>query len=202
MKNSLLRTAALAIAATLAGCASGPGPGEAYRTEVTRFHLGGQFARGPISVEPIDPTQAGSLEFRAQAAAVSRELARLGWTVVPGVGQAEQVATVYIERGTREALARRSPVSVGVGGSTGSFGSGVGLGLGFNLGGNRDRGVVATMMEVRLKRRSDGTAFWEGRAIDEAPADDPTVGPAAIDRLTYALFRDFPGVSGETIRVE
>jgi hypothetical protein len=47
-------------------------------------------------------------------------------------------------------------------------------------------------LAVRLQRRSDGTAIWEGRA--QAPAMAP-------DRLARALFQGFPGESGRTIRV-
>ena len=109
----------------------------------------------------------------------------------------------HVERGTRESLRQRSPVTVGVGGGTGSYGSGVGLGVGFGLGGGGSREMIGTLMEVRIKRRSDGTVFWEGRAATEARADSPMAQPAAaVEKLADALFRDFPGESGRTIRVE
>src|SRR3546814_9667223 len=114
MKALFSRACALAFVASLAACASNPA---SRGVEVTRFHLGQQpIARGQIVVEPINPAAAGSIEFRTHAASVARELARLGWTVVGTVGQSEQVATVHVDRGTRETLQRRSPVSVGVGG--------------------------------------------------------------------------------------
>jgi hypothetical protein len=57
------------------------------------------------------------------------------------------------------------------------------------------RGAGAPL-SVRIKRRSDGTLFWEGRAMD------PTgTGSANAATLASALFRDFPGESGRTIRV-
>ena len=54
---------------------------------------------------------------------------------------------------------------------------------------------------MRIKRRSDGTVFWEGRATMEArvgTADSDRV--VAVNRLAQALFQDFPGESGRTIR--
>ena len=58
------------------------------------------------------------------------------------------------------------------------------------------------MIEVRIKRRSDGTIFWEGRASTEARPGAPEAQPvAAVEKLAAALFQDFPGESGRTIRL-
>jgi hypothetical protein len=205
MKVLFSRACAIALVASLGACATNPAD---RGVEVTRFHLGQQpIARGQITVEPVNPADAGALEFRTYAAPVERQLARLGWNVVGAVGQSEQVATVHVERGTRETIGRGgSSVNVGVGGHTGGWGSGVGVGVGLGLGsllGGGSCDVVGTLMEVRIKRRSDGTVFWEGRAFTEACVDSPEAQPAiAAEKLAEALFRDFPGESGRTIRVE
>lgn len=184
--------------ASLAACNTTGKPS----ANVTRFHLGQPIARGQIAVEAADPAMATGPEFRTYAAAVERQLARLGWPVVQTVGQSEQVALIDVQRGSREMLDQRGPVSVGVGGGTGGWGSGVGVGVGFNLGGGGSRERIGTMLSVRIKRRSDGTVFWEGRAVTEARGDSPEADPAvAVERLAEALFRDFPGESGRTIRV-
>jgi hypothetical protein len=201
MKAVFARSATLLLAATLAGCASSGGGWRG--ADVTRFHLGQPVARGQIAVEPFSTGDPTSPEFRTYAAAVERELARLGWNVVDTVGQSEQVALVEIERGSYQGAPRRSPVSVGVGGGTGSYGGGVGVGVGINLGGGKSGRVEAVMLQVRIKRRSDGTVFWEGRAETAARADRPEGQPVVIaDRLAEALFRDFPGQSGQSIRVK
>jgi hypothetical protein len=198
MKAVFLRGCALALAASLAACTTS---GARRDVEVTRFHLGQPVASGQIAVEPFEPGAANSLEFQTYAAAVERQLTRLGWTVVRTVGQSEQVAMVDMSQGTRERLGRRSPVTVGVGGTTGGWGSGVGGGISVGLGG-RPAAVVLTQLEVRIKRRSDGTVFWEGRATGEAGVNRPEAQPAvAADRLAEALFEGFPGNSGQTIRV-
>jgi hypothetical protein len=199
MNAHVTRACLIAMVASLSACATNPA---ARGVDVTRFHLGQPIARGQIALEPIDPARAGTLEFRTYADPVARRLAALGWSVVGAVGQSEQVATVHVERGGSDGGGGGSPVHVGVGGSTGSYGGGVGLGLGIGLGGGRCD-TVGTSMEVRIKRRSDGTVFWEGRGITEACVGSPEAQPAAAaEKLAEALFRDFPGESGRTIRVE
>jgi hypothetical protein len=186
-------------ALALAGCATKPA------TQVTRFHLNQPIARGQIVVEPMVAAERNSLEFRNYASIVGAELARLGFAEAPGLAPSEQVAALMVERGSRETLARSSGVSIGLGG--GSFGrrSGVGVGGGvsFPIGGNRPQEVVMTRLTVQIKRRSEGTVIWEGRAETAAKSSAPEAQPAAaVQRLASALFRDFPGPSGRTIAVK
>lgn len=202
MKAVFLRFGAAAAALSLSACATTE---REAPSQVTRFHLGQPVARAQIAIEAVDPADQNSLEFRTYADAVARQLTRLGWTVV-GSAQSEQIALINVEQGSREALAQRSPVSIGVGGSTGNWGwgggSGVGVGVGIPVGGSRSREIVGTQLEVRIKRRSNGEIFWEGRAMTEARADDPLAQRTmAVEKLADALFRDFPGESGRTISV-
>jgi hypothetical protein len=195
----------LLIALLLGGCqTTDQGRGVQQGASVTRFHLGQPIARGQIAVEPADPAMGNSLEFSQQAAPIERELRRLGWTVAPGNRNTEQVATIRVEQGSREAQRSRSGLSIGVGGGTGGYRSGVGVGVGATIpvGGSRSGEIVVTELSVRIQRRSDATAFWEGRAEMEARADSPLAGAAAaVDVLAEALFRDFPGDSGQTVLV-
>lgn len=201
MKAILLRACAIATLSGLAACAT-PG-GSPSPVDVTRFHLGQQNARSTIVVEPVDAADRNGLQFASDRAAVERELARLGWTVVPASGQSEQIALIDVEQGTRAAMARRSPISIGIGGSTGGWNSGVGAGINFGLGGGGKGEVVATLLEVSIRRRSDSTVFWEGRAQTEGRVGtiDGDRG-LVVQKLAEVLFRDFPGESGRTIRVK
>ncbi len=192
---------ALSGLALLSGCMTDGGP---TPPSVTRFHLGQPIARAVIAVEPGDPADASSLEFDAIADAVGRELTRLGWTVQKGNARSEQVAIVTVNQESRIAP-RRSGFSVGIGGGTGSYGrrGGVGVGGGVNIPvGRTTNRLGATQLAVRIQRRSDATVAWEGRADYEARAGTSDAArAAAADRLAAALFRDFPGESGRTIRV-
>jgi hypothetical protein len=177
------------MAASLAGCSTSGGGGAAGGAEVARFHLGEQVARSQIAIEPFDRADSNSPEWPAYAAAVERHLARLGWTVVRTVGQSEQVALIDVTQGSREAIAAQTSARIG-------------RGLAPAAAAGSSAGIVATLLEVGIKRRSDGTVFWEGRAVGEARTGSAEAAPsAAVERLASALFRDFPGESGRTIRI-
>lgn len=200
--NSMLTKALLlGTALALAGCAS-----QGQETRVTRFHLGQPIAPGQLAVEPRDPTRARDLEFQTYARLVQREFDRLGFGIAPDLSRSELVAVTDVERAWRPAgEARGSSVSIGVGGGSGGGwhgGSSVGLGgsVSFPIGKAKQPMDVLTRLSIQLKRRSEGTVIWEGRAETSARDGSPAAHPeAAVARLATALFRDFPGRSGETI---
>lgn len=178
--KAIFQGAMLLAAASLAGCSTfaGGGGASASGADVTRFHLGQPIARSSIAVEPFEPADANSPEFRNYSNAVAQQLARLGWTVSNAPGQSEQVALIDVTQGAA------SRMRVGAGASV------------------RPTEATATQLEVRIKRRSDGTVFWEGRAADVNRGQaSPAQRATAVQRLAEALFRDFPGESGRTIRL-
>ncbi|WP_133366128.1 DUF4136 domain-containing protein [Qipengyuania sediminis] len=189
----------LALPLMLAACATPQGP-----IEVTRFTAPDGVARlgqGTVFVESA-PGTADGLEAAPYKAAVAAELTRLGYRESTRA-EAGQIAQVRVERFAQSAEGRRSPVSVGVGGSTGTYGSGVGLGVGINLGGGA-RPTTGTQLAVTLRdARTGGTNLWEGRAeiatTDRSPLAERGRNAQALAR---ALFRDFPGRSGETVRIK
>ena len=191
MKTAFVRSAPLLLAAALAACAGG-GARErpvAGGVDVARFHLGEPVARAQIAIEPFDKADGNRPEFPAYSAAVARQLTRLGWTVVPTTTQSEQIALIDLEQGSREAVAALSAARIGRG-VAGAAPAGT------------SADVTASLLEVAIRRRSDGTVFWEGRAVDEAPTGSAEAArTAVVERLAGALFRDFPGESGRTIRV-
>lgn len=198
---ALLAAAALGV---LSGCATPAGP-----IEVTRFSRPelATTARGSISVVPAFSAGADSLEFRSYAAAISQELARLGYSDAPG---SATIAVVDVQRQV-ESTERRSNsgVSVGLGGSTGGGGwhrggggLGLGVGVGFDLGGG-PKPRIETILNVTIRDRQTNVSLWEGRARLVAPQGSPLANSQlGAAKMAQALFQGFPGRSGETIQVK
>lgn len=194
LRTSLSTVALLALAA----CAAQTPP-----VEVTRFHLDRAIERGSIVVEAAPGGDPKSLEFGTYAAAVTRELQRIGYTPSEQLSTSLYVASVSISRDTRTGMARRSPVTIGIGGGSGGYGGGVGGGISFGLGKGGSGDVIVTQLSVQLKRRADQGIVWEGRAQAETRESAAAAQPGiAADRLAIALFGDFPGESGRTISVK
>lgn len=171
--------------------------------EVTRFtgSAPAQLGSGTISVRPAPGSAGATLEFAAYEQAVAAELEKLGYSVM-AEGVTAQVAEVRVAREQLAPEQRRGPVSVGVGGSTGSYGSGLGVGIGLDLSGPK-KPVIDTELGVVIRDNGTGQSLWEGRAAFGASADSEfTQRQAAATRLASALFSGFPGESGATIEVK
>jgi hypothetical protein len=191
--------APLAAAIVLAGCTQTI----VSPVSVTRF-VGAQPARlgqGPIAVRPAPGAPGTLADFEAFQDAVAAGLARLGYRVVAG-DSAAQVAEVRVLRTLERPVRGRGPVSVGVGGETGSYGSGVGLGLGIDLTPPPPE-VASTQMGVVIRDTASGQSLWEGRAEFSASRNTPYASAqATAQKMADALFSGFPGRSGETIEVK
>ena len=146
-----------------------------------------------IAIEPFD-------HGRRQQPRISQLCRRGGARAEParldgraGNAQSEQVALVDLEQGSREAM-RRAPVSVGVGGGTAAVGGGVGAASARPPVGSVHQ-IVTDCSKSRIKRRSDGTVAWEGRAVDEAarPAAREPLGRRPSTGLPRRCFGTSPG---------
>ena len=189
---------ALIAATALAGCVAPVGP-----VEVTRFHdpaRAAMLGQGTISVVAAPGEDTDSLELRAYRLAVRQQLQALGYGTGTDAGSA-QIAEVRVTRNVYRPE-RGSPVSVGGGASTGSYGTGVGLGVAIDLSG-QPKEQVTTRLAVTIRERGTGEALWEGRAdftvAVDSPMADTQLGAA---RLAEALFSGFPGNNGETIEIQ
>jgi hypothetical protein len=189
---------AIGVSTMLAACAIPTGP-----VEVTRFNRsadGVVYGSGSYAVTALGGAKVEQgLALSPYLAAVAREMQTAGYR--EKIDGSDVIAEVSVDVQKVEA-ARRSPVSVGVGGSTGSYGSGVGLGVGINLGDLTQGSAVETTLRVRMLRRTDNLVIWEGRASQTAGAKSPAAQPGiAASKLASALFEDFPGESGKTVTV-
>ncbi len=203
-----IRTTALALASALAlsACATTGGTGGSGPTEVSRYHLGQPVAPGTVSIEPMPGGGgAGGLEYQMYADAVARELSGIGFTPAPPGTSSQYVAAVSFVRSARGSVRTPPKFSIGLGGGSfgGGRGGGVGLGGGISTGiGSKTRDLYLSELFVQLRRRSDGTVVWEGRAQRPGLSGDADAQPVATaGRLADALFRGFPGESGITTTV-
>lgn len=162
--------------------------------EVTRFAVRPTIAPGSAVPTVVAPE---SLEQHSNQDAVGRALSRIGFGPADPAN-AQYTYTADVTRETRAPTRRRSPITIGIGGGTGGYGGGVGLGGSFGLGGRRTSPAVITRLSVQLRDRITQAVVWEGRATTTDERDQPV---ATVDRLADALFKDFPGDSGRTIKV-
>lgn len=194
--------APVAAALALSACATKPFTGP---VEVTRFVAPDRAGLGQGTIAVTFPDAIANEGARsAFAAAVTRELTQIGYTVVAEGTPAAQTAAIRTSRTPIAAapVDRQGPVNVGIGGGTGGFGSGVGMGVGINLGGQREGPAANTMLEVRIGR-TDGTTLWEGRAQLTTGVKSPFSQVETSARtLAAGLFRDFPGGNGETVTID
>jgi len=194
------------LASLLAGCATALPP-----VEATRFHRidSAALPAGRYAFAAPDGADSPSLANRGYEIAVARQLDRLGLSSAASsmaAGNADYRVSIQVTRDRAPAgsAANGTGVSVGVGGATGGYRSGLGVGVGLDLtqllADRRD--LVVTTLSVRINRRGDSLPLWEGRAQSVARVGSPAAQPELdADKLATALFRDFPGRSGETIRV-
>lgn len=194
-----LMLSALIASLALTGCVAPTGP-----VEVTRFHAAdiSVLGKGTIAVEPAPGHDGSSLEWKAYQAAIERQLALVGYSTVPAATASTQVAQLRLSRESYRPARSGGPVSVGVGGSTGSYGSGLGVGIGINLS-PRPSEQVRTDLGVIIRDRTSGTALWEGRANFTVRSGSPLAATSlGAAKMAEALFKGFPGQSGETIAVK
>lgn len=191
---------ALLLALAVSGCVGVPYSGP---VEVTRFisqeSVG--LSEGPITI--TFPEEMSNL--RAKEAfydAVAGELVQLGYAIADEGQPGARTARIATKRTPLAPASSRGPISVGLGGSTGSYGSGLGLGIGIDLGGNTSRPNALSQLSVRISD-ANGNSIWEGRAQQAVSINSPYADVDASARaLAGALFQDFPGGNGETVEID
>jgi hypothetical protein len=196
----------LALAAGLAACSTTP----TFKADVSRFAVPLPAPQGQtFAVVPEDPKLAGGLEFATYANAVAAEMQELGYTRAVSPESADMLVRFdYRVDGGRERVRtdlNGAGFAGGPWGRWGAWGGGFGpWGLGFNdpwLGGGpnvRSYTIYTSAIDLKIDRRVDGQRLFEGKA--EAVSRTNRL-PRLVPNLVDALFTDFPGNSGETMRI-
>ena len=194
----------LALAAGLAACTS-----PSFKADVSRFAVPLPAPAGQtFAVVPEDPKLAGGLEFATYANAVAAEMQELGYVRAASPERADLLVRFdYRVDGGRERV-RTDLNGAGFGagpwGPWGPWGGGFGgWGWGFNdpwLAGPNVRSytIYTSGIDLKIDRAADGQRLFEGKA--EAVSRSNRL-PRLVPNLVDAIFTDFPGHSGETLRI-
>jgi len=206
-KKSLRRIGLpLLLVASLAACST------PFKADVSRFAVPLPAPQGQsFAVVPEDPKLAGGLEFATYANSVAAEMEQLGYVRAASPESADLLVRfdyrvdngrerIRTDPGVGFAGGPWGPWGRGFGGWGGGFG---GWGFGFNdpwLGGPNVRSytIFTSGIEMKIDRAADGQRLFEGSA--QAVSRSNRL-PNLVPNLVDAIFTDFPGNSGETLRI-
>lgn len=199
----------------VAACAS------PFRADVSRFQAQLPAPTGQtFAVVPEDPQLANSLEFATYSNWVAQEMQQLGYARAPS--QENATLLVRFDYGVDKGRERvRSYPSVGGFGPWGGWGGGWG---GWGWGGRWGRGfypgfgafgggwgggwgggpdvrsytIYTSGLDLKIDRVADGQRLFEGKAQAVSTSNRLQY---LVPNLVEAMFTDFPGNSGETLRI-
>lgn len=209
---SRLSRTAFAIAAPMAllmvsACAT------PFRADVARFQRMPAPAGQSFVVQAADPRKRGGIEFQQYAGYVTQELVAQGYQ--PAANPAAATFVVNLDYGVDDGK-EKVRTTPGFGGGWG-YGGGFGrpfygrYGLrspyfyGWNdpffFGGYPEVNsytYYTSHVDVTISRTTDGERLFEGKAKARSTTDSL---PALVPNLVQAVFTDFPGRSGEEVRI-
>jgi Domain of unknown function (DUF4136) len=210
--KSLARIALpVALAIGLSACAT------PFKADVSRFAVQLPAPQGQtFAVVAEDPKLAGGLEFALYADAVAKEMEELGYARASSPETANLL--VRFDYGVDNGRERvRTDFAGGPAfidpyfgrfgrfGGFGGFNRGYAFGfydpfLGSGFGGPNVRSytIYTSGIDVKIDRAVDGQRLFEGKA--EAVSRSNRL-PVLVPNLVDAIFTDFPGGSGETVRI-
>lgn len=202
-----------------AGCAA------PFEARVARFQSLPAPSGQTFTIQARDPAKAGGLEFATYANLVTQKLVQTGYQPASDPRSATLVVNFDYHVGMpRERIETRPGIGYGgfgfggLGYPYGGFGrfgygrfgyGGFGYG-GFGYGGFYDPfwggypevysvTQYNSYVDMRINRVADNQAVFEGRAETVATTNDLT---KLVPNLVTALFTNFPGNSGQTIKVK
>lgn len=222
-KKTIFTLTAPALLLALSACAT------PFRADVARFQQLPPAQGQSFFVTSSDPELANGLEFAQYARFVEDEMAEQGYVPAASPDNADLIVTFdYVVDNGRERV-RSTGFGNGFGGGFGRFGGfgggfgrfggpfgggfgrfnrfgGGAFGFGFNdpfiFGGGfndvRSFTVYTSELDLKIERKADNTRLFEGRA--EAQSRSKNL-PYLVPNLVEAMFTEFPGNSGETVRI-
>ena len=189
------------LAAGLSACAA---PG--FNADVSRFATQLPAPQGEtFAIVADDPALAGGLEFALYADMVADEMQRLGYTEAASPEAASML--VRFDYGVDNGRERVRTTGGYIDPYFGRWGRGYGFRRNYAFGFYdpfldtpevRSYTVYTSDIDLKIDRTANGERLFEGRAQALSRTDRlQTLVPNLVD----AMFTDFPGRSGETVRI-
>ncbi|GGB50830.1 DUF4136 domain-containing protein [Blastomonas aquatica] len=208
-RAALIAVPALALA--LSACAT------PFKADVARFQALPAPQGQSFVVTASDPRLQGGLEFGQYAGIVTRQMTQLGYVPASDASRADMVVSfAYMVDNGRERVVSDG-FGGGFGGGWGGFGPGFGpwgggfgrraFGFGyydpfiFGPGWNnnvRSYTVYTSEIDLKIDRVADNSRLFEGKAEAQSRSKNLQY---LVPNLVEAIFTDFPGQSGETVRI-
>lgn len=201
-KLPLIAASALALLG-VAGC-SAP-----FKADVARFQQLPPVQGQSFAVVADDPALAGGLEFSQYATLVGNRLAQFGYTTAADPASADLIVRVDydVDNGREQVQSTgfyNDPFYRHGFGYGGFYGRRYALGFydpflfGPGYSDVTSYTVYASMLTMKIDRASDGKRVFEGTAKAQSLSNKLTY---LVPNLVDAMFSNFPGQSGETVKV-
>lgn len=183
-----------------------------FRADVQRFEALPPAQGQSFAVVASDPELSGGLEFAQYAALVEQRMADLGYQRSDDPAEAQLIVSMDydVDKGREKVVADYDPFySTGFYGRRGFYGRHsyrygyhdpfLFGGYGFSgYGGIRSFTVFTTELDMKIDRQVDGERVFEGKAEAMSRSKNLTY---LVPNLVEAMFTDFPGNSGEKLRI-
>ena len=189
------------LAAGLSACAA---PG--FNADVSRFATQLPAPQGEtFAIVADDPALAGGLEFALYADMVADEMQRLGYTEAASPEAASML--VRFDYGVDNGRERVRTTGGYIDPYFGRWGRGYGFRRNYAFGFYdpfldtpevRSYTVYTSDIDLKIDRTANGERLFEGRAQALSRTDRLQI---LVPNLVDAMFTDFPGRSGETVRI-
>lgn len=212
VSKKLLALAFPAALLTLGGCATG------FPAQVSRFQALPAPSGQSFTIQATDPMKRGGLEFSQYASLVRQNLIAQGYSEAGSADAATLIVTLDygVDKGQNKVVSFPR-AGYGFGGGWGSpwyrpYYSRFGY-FGYRRSpfywgwddpfwyGGRDVDSYTeftSYLDLDIKRAADGQSVFEGLAKARSRTDEL---PVLVPNLVEAMFTDFPGRSGETVRI-
>ena len=189
-----------------------------FRADVQRFAALPPAQGQSFAVVASDPELSGGLEFAQYAALVEQRMTDLGYQLTDDPAQAQLIVSMDydVDKGREKVVGDYDPFFAtsfygrrGFYGHRGFYGRHryrYGFhdpflfgGYGFSgYGGVRSFTVYTTELDMKIDRTADGERLFEGKAEAMSRSKNLTY---LVPNLVEAMFTDFPGNSGERVRI-